>query len=135
MKLSFQQIVFYPEITPDDKKRSMDKLTEIRGAIVDGKKSFETMARIHSMDPGSAQQGGLISASKGMMVPQFESTVFNLKPGKNFEIEHKDLKTSFGPIFCGCETATIGINSLQAKSTVPICDSCINKFVEYWNEI
>jgi hypothetical protein len=63
------------------------------------------------------------------------SKVFDLKPGKNFEIEHEDLQTSFGPIFCGCETATVGINSLQAKSTVPICDSCINKFVEYWNEI
>ena len=90
MKLSFQQIVFYPEITPDDKKRSMDKLTEIRGAIVDGKKSFETMARIHSMDPGSAQQGGLISASKGMMVPQFESTVFNLKPGEVSDVFETD---------------------------------------------
>ena len=90
MKLSFQQIVFYPEITPDDKKRSMDKLTEIRGSIVDGKKSFETMARIHSMDPGSAQQGGLISASKGMMVPQFESTVFNLKPGEVSDVFETD---------------------------------------------
>ncbi len=90
MKLSFQQIVFYPEITPDDKKRSMDKLTEIRESIVDGKKSFETMARIHSMDPGSAQQGGLISASKGMMVPQFESTVFNLKPGEVSDVFETD---------------------------------------------
>ena len=63
------------------------------------------------------------------------SKVFDLKPGKNFEIDHEDLQNSFGPIYCGCETATIGINSLQAKSTVPICNSCINKFVEYWNEI
>ena len=90
MKLSFQQIVYFPEITPDDKKRSMDKLTEIRGSIIDGNKSFETMARIHSMDPGSAQQGGLISASKGMMVPQFESTVFSLKPGEVSEVFETD---------------------------------------------
>lgn len=90
MKLSFQQIVYFPEITPDDKKRSMDKLTEIRGSIIEGNKSFETMARIHSMDPGSAQQGGLISASKGMMVPQFESTAFSLKPGEVSEVFETD---------------------------------------------
>jgi len=88
--LSFQQIVYFPEITPDDKKRSMDKLTEIRGSIIEGNKSFETMARIHSMDPGSAQQGGLISASKGMMVPQFESTAFSLKPGEVSEVFETD---------------------------------------------
>ena len=74
----------------DDKKKSMDKLTEIRSSIIDGNKSFETMARIHSMDPGSAQQGGLISASKGMMVPQFESTAFSLKPGEVSEVFETD---------------------------------------------
>jgi hypothetical protein len=35
------------------------------------------------------------------------SKVFGLKPGKNFELDNEDLKDSFGPIYCGCETATI----------------------------
>jgi len=80
-QLSFQQIVNYPSITKNDKKIAFDKLVEIRRNIIGGK-SFETQARINSMDPGSASQGGKIAASRGMMVPQFEATVFNLKVGK-----------------------------------------------------
>ena len=86
MKLSFQQIVYYPKITKDDKKRAYDILTEVRTAIVDNGKSFETQARINSDDPGSASKGGKIEASEGMMVPQFESTVFQLKVGEISEI-------------------------------------------------
>lgn len=81
-QLSFQQIVNYPSITKDDKKTAYDKLVEIRRNIVVGGKSFETQARINSMDPGSASQGGKISATRGMMVPQFEAAVFNLKEGE-----------------------------------------------------
>lgn len=86
MKLSFQQIVYYPKITKDDKKRAYDILSEVRTAIVDNGKSFETQARINSDDPGSASKGGKIEASGGMMVPQFESTVFQLKVGEISEI-------------------------------------------------
>jgi peptidyl-prolyl cis-trans isomerase SurA len=85
MKLSFQQIVYYPKITKDDKKRAYDILSEVRTAIVDNGKS-ETQARINSDDPGSASKGGKIEASAGMMVPQFESTVFQLKVGEISEI-------------------------------------------------
>jgi parvulin-like peptidyl-prolyl isomerase len=51
---------------------------EIRKSILDGK-SFETQARIHSMDPGSASLGGKISATRGMMVPPFEAALFSLE--------------------------------------------------------
>ena len=80
-KLSFQQIVVFPKITQDDKQLTINKLKEIREEIIKGK-SFETQARLHSQDPGSASQGGKIKASRGMMVPQFESTVFSLKEGE-----------------------------------------------------
>ena len=33
------------------------------------------------MDPGSAAEGGKITATRGMMVPQFEAAVFNLAEG------------------------------------------------------
>jgi peptidyl-prolyl cis-trans isomerase SurA len=79
-QLSFQQIVHYPEITKADKKRAYDQLSEIRKNILGGK-SFDTQARIHSMDPGSAPQGGKITASRGMMVPPFEAAVFSLEVG------------------------------------------------------
>ena len=86
MKLSFQQIVQFPELTAADKKIAFDQLVDIRKQIVNGSRTFETMARLKSMDPGSASQGGKISASKGMMVPQFEAAVFDLKPGEVSEI-------------------------------------------------
>jgi peptidyl-prolyl cis-trans isomerase SurA len=76
-QLSFQQIVHYPEITKDDRKTAYNKLVEIRNGILGGK-SFDTQARIHSMDPGSATQGGKIEATRGMMVPPFEAAVFSL---------------------------------------------------------
>ncbi len=84
-QLSFQQIVQYPEITKNDKKVAFDKLQEIRSAILNGK-SFETQARIHSMDPGSAPMGGKIEASRGMMVPTFEAAVFSLNSGEVSDI-------------------------------------------------
>ena len=92
MKLSFQQIVIYPDINQDDKKRAYEELKEVRDLIMVTGKSFETMARIHSDDPGSASVGGKIEASRGMMVPQFESTVFKLKIGEVSEI----IETEYG---------------------------------------
>ncbi|MFT5582267.1 MAG: peptidyl-prolyl cis-trans isomerase SurA [Psychromonas sp.] len=83
--LSFQQIVIYPEVTKADEKRAEAQLAEIRLNIEAGK-SFETQARINSMDPGSAREGGKIEASRGMMVPQFEAAVFSLKAGEMSDV-------------------------------------------------
>ncbi len=91
-QLSFQQIVHYPEITKEDKKRAFDQLAEIRQNIIDGKSTFETQARIHSMDPGSASQGGKIQATRGMMVPQFEANAYALKVGEISEV----FETAYG---------------------------------------
>ena len=77
-QLSFQQIVQYPEITTKDKERAFNKLADIRKKIIKNGKSFSTQARIHSMGPGSATEGGKINATRGMMVPQFEAAVFSL---------------------------------------------------------
>ena len=86
----FQQIVSYPEITDGDKKLAHDRLVEIRKAIVDNGKSFDTQARINSDDPGSAKDGGRIKATRGMMVPQFEATVFSLKEGEISQVFETD---------------------------------------------
>jgi peptidyl-prolyl cis-trans isomerase SurA len=90
-QLSFQQIVCYPAVTKDDKQIAYEKIAEIRKNIMSGK-SFETQARIHSMDPGSASQGGKIEASRGMMVPSFEAAVFSLSPGDVSDI----FETTYG---------------------------------------
>ncbi len=90
-QLSFQQIVHYPEITKADKKLAYDKLADIRAGILSGK-SFDTQARIHSMDPGSASQGGRLNASRGMMVPQFEAAAFSMEINEISDI----FETSYG---------------------------------------
>ncbi|MGV3632352.1 MAG: peptidylprolyl isomerase [Bacteroidota bacterium] len=90
-KLSFQQIVVFPEITKEDKELARQKLEDIRQNIIGGK-SFETQARIHSQDPGSAAQGGKLEASRGMMVAPFEATVFSLKEGEISQV----FETEFG---------------------------------------
>lgn len=79
--LSFQQIVLFPTISKADKQRAWNTLNDIRNDILKGK-SFESMARIHSQDPGSAPQGGKMSATRGMMVARFEAAVFSLKEGE-----------------------------------------------------
>jgi peptidyl-prolyl cis-trans isomerase SurA len=89
-KLSFQQIVIYPEITKADKKIAYDLMEKIRKDIVIGGKSFDTQARINSMDPGSAKDGGKIEATRGMMVPQFEATVYKLKEGEVSDVFETD---------------------------------------------
>jgi peptidyl-prolyl cis-trans isomerase SurA len=85
-QLSFQQIVIYPKITENDKLRASEFLSDIRKNIVREGKAFSTQARIHSMDPGSANKGGEIIATRGMMVPQFEAAVYNLAEGDISEV-------------------------------------------------
>lgn len=92
MKLSFQQIVNYPQITKEDKLIAFKKISDIRSDIVVNGKLFETQARINSDDFGSAQQGGKISGTKGMMVSQFESTIYKLKVNEISEV----IETEFG---------------------------------------
>lgn len=85
-QIALQQIVVYPEITVEDKAKTIGELNKWRNEILAGKKRFELVAKIYSEDPGSAQQGGLISASKGMMVKHFEAAAMNLKVGEISEV-------------------------------------------------
>ncbi len=78
-QLSFQQIVHYPVITKVEKKLAFDQLEEARLLIVEGGANFSLLAKQISEDPGSARDGGKITATRGMMVPTFENTLFNLK--------------------------------------------------------
>lgn len=80
-QLSFQQIVVYPKIGEDDKKRAFETLKSIHAEAISGK-NFAALARKYSMDPGSAAKGGEIEARRGMMVAPFEATVFSLKEGE-----------------------------------------------------
>ena len=90
MKMSFQQIVNYPVILNEDKEKARQKLLDIQKELTN--ENFELMCKIHSDDISSAINGGIIEASRGMMVPQFESMALSLKPGEISEI----VETQFG---------------------------------------
>jgi peptidyl-prolyl cis-trans isomerase SurA len=91
-QMMFQQIVIYPEVTETDKDRARAKLQDVRNLIVNQNRSFEAQARAISEDPGSAQQGGRIEATRGMMVPQFEAIAYSLKQGEISEV----FETTYG---------------------------------------
>ena len=56
-------------------------------------KDFAALARQHSQDPGSAQNGGDLSTfGRGQMVPQFDEVVFSMNPGQTSEL----VETQFG---------------------------------------
>jgi peptidyl-prolyl cis-trans isomerase C len=71
---------------------SKDKARELFQKILHGG-DFATLAREHSKDPGSKDQGGELGFfSRGQMVPQFEEAAFKLKPGEVGE----PFETQFG---------------------------------------
>lgn len=81
-QMGFQQIAIFPTVTEADKKRTRDELDALRRDIVEKGKNFETVARLNSDDLGSAQLGGRIEGTRGMMVLPFEVTVYSLKEGE-----------------------------------------------------
>ncbi len=66
---------------------------EVLAQVKADPKQFEKLAKEHSDDPGSAQNGGKLGFfGRGMMVPEFEQAVFN---GKKGDIVGP-VKTAFG---------------------------------------
>lgn len=71
---------------------SKEKAREIYEKIVHGA-DFAQLAKEHSKDPGSKDQGGALGFfTRGQMVPQFEEAAFSLKQG---EVGHP-FETQFG---------------------------------------
>lgn len=91
-EIKLQQITIFPEITNEDKLIARKKLQSVLDDIRINGKSFETQAKLHSEDPGSAARGGIMEATVGMMVPAFENVVMSLEEGQVSEI----FETEFG---------------------------------------
>ena len=71
---------------------SKDKARDLYEKIAHGS-DFAKLAKEHSKDPGSKDQGGALGYFKrGQMVPQFEETAFKLKSGEVSE----PFETQFG---------------------------------------
>jgi len=89
----FSQIVRKPTMTAAEKETQKAKLNAIRERIVKNGEDFKTLAVLYSDDPGSAKNGGLMSGiSRGDLVPEFASAVFNLELDEVSEI----VETEYG---------------------------------------
>ncbi len=70
----------------------LSRITDIRNKIVSGKEDFQTMARLHSVDPSSTRGGDLGWLEPGDTVPEFENVMNALKIGEVSE----PVKSRFG---------------------------------------
>jgi len=91
-KYEIQQIVLKPTISDAEKERLRDRLREFRDQILNGEKTFNTLAVLYSEDGASSRGGELGYMSKTEMVPEFAEAAFNLKPVKISKI----VETEFG---------------------------------------
>lgn len=71
------------------KKQADDVYAQVKGG---DEKAFAKVAKKLSQDPSSAQNGGVLTANKGQLVPEFEKVAFDLEVGE----VSKPVKTSFG---------------------------------------
>ena len=86
------EIVYYPKVNDKERTAALEKLEEIKTKIEAGE-DFAALAKRHSDDLGSGQQGGDLGfAQRGQFVPEFEGAAYNLKNGQLSEI----VETEFG---------------------------------------
>lgn len=93
-ELVIGQIVMHPKAGRELEKFAQDELADYRKQIEAGQKSFETMARLYSEDPGSKQNGGRYEINKNEKTwdPDFKNAAFRLKEGQISPV----IKSKFG---------------------------------------
>lgn len=81
-QVSLSQIVKIPPARGDAKERAYEFAEQLRDSIVVHGKSIEELARRHSADRGSAQNGGLLPLmSLDELVPEYSAAASALQPG------------------------------------------------------
>ncbi|MEY3946219.1 MAG: hypothetical protein RJB03_925 [Bacteroidota bacterium] len=83
-ELVIGQIVLHPKAGRELEKFAQDELADYRRQVEAGLKSFETLARLYSEDPGSKQNGGRYEINKNQKDwdPDFKNAAFRLKEGQ-----------------------------------------------------
>lgn len=91
-KYEIQQIVLKPRVSEAEKERLRERLRTFRDQILNGEKTFNTLAVLYSEDGAATRGGELGYMSKTDMVPEFAEAAFSLKPGKISKI----VETEYG---------------------------------------
>lgn len=88
------QIVLYPKAGRELEKFAIDELLDYKKQVESGQKSFETLARLYTEDPGSRQTGGRYELNKNDKTwdPNFKNGAFRLKEGQISPV----IKSKFG---------------------------------------
>ncbi|HEY8469967.1 MAG TPA: peptidylprolyl isomerase [Longimicrobiales bacterium] len=80
--LTFEQVVVAPQPSDSARTAARERALEILRELREGA-DFAALARRHSDDPGTREQGGDLGwFRRGDMVPQFDSAAFALRPGE-----------------------------------------------------
>jgi peptidyl-prolyl cis-trans isomerase SurA len=92
-EVEVSEIVMKPKVNAEERKKALDKITDIRKRIVEGKEDFAALAKKYSQDPGSGREGGdLGTAKRGKFVPEFEAAAYKLEEKEITE----PVETDFG---------------------------------------
>ena len=79
----FGHIVKTPPVSENEILAIKEQLLDYRERVLKGEKSFSSLARIYSDDPGSAPKGGSLGfVERGMLYPEFEAAAFKLRTGE-----------------------------------------------------
>lgn len=88
----YAQITKYPASTEQARQRVRERLIEMRERVLAGTR-FDVLARMYSVDPGSAVRGGEMDPTpKETFVKPFADALARLKPGQVSEV----VETEFG---------------------------------------
>lgn len=91
-ELELGQIVMFPKVSAEEKKRALKKIQDLRKEILQGA-DFSVKAIQYSEDPGSYLDGGNLGyINRGELVPEFEAVAYRLKEGELSE----PVETPFG---------------------------------------
>ncbi len=92
-EVEINHIVSVPPFSEESKKKAISKLEELRKLIIEQNADFGSLAKKYSMEPGATKTGGdLGEFGRGMMVPEFESTVYNMRKDEISKV----VETEFG---------------------------------------
>jgi peptidyl-prolyl cis-trans isomerase SurA len=91
-EVEISEIVRFPSINAEERKKAFEKLEKLKQRIVDGD-DFAFLAKTYSDDPGSARNGGDLGWQKrGNFVQEFEEAAYRLDEGELSPI----IESSFG---------------------------------------
>lgn len=91
-EVEISEIVVKPQVNAEQRQITLDKITQVYAELTEGSIAFEDAARKYSVDGSAAQGGDLGWAKRGVYVPEFEATVFQLKQDEISEV----IETEFG---------------------------------------